>query len=259
MTDTVRRVVTTHDPAGKTVLLSDDRVTLADFPGGKAKGAVLWTTGTVPADTIGDVEGDKRPAGMSVKGGSVLRITEFGPGFVSPMHRTLSIDYAVVLSGALELILDGGERVTLRPGDAAIQRGTNHAWRNPSRDQSCRIMVAMIEAHPIAIAGKRLGQTPAWRMVASVLRSALTRASKAHDAAPATGEARPSNPMEIRRIVTGHDPSGKAVVLSEQVVGLSRESGGVSSAVLWSTGQVPADDADRNSETMPPDSRLSRP
>src|ERR1700740_2612265 len=89
ITDTVRRVVTTHDRAGQTVLLSDDCVPLPPFPGGNAKGAVVWTTGTVPVDNIGDVEGEKRDTGMSLRGGSVLRITEFGPGLVSPMHRTL--------------------------------------------------------------------------------------------------------------------------------------------------------------------------
>jgi quercetin dioxygenase-like cupin family protein len=177
VTDTIRRVVTTHDRAGKTVLLSDDRIPLPSFPGGKAKGAVVWTTGTVPADNIGDVQGEKRAAGMSLKGGSVLRITEFGPGFISPMHRTLSIDYAVVLSGVLELVLDGGQAVKLRRGDVVIQRGTNHAWRNPSPDRLCRIMIAMIAARPVTIAGKRLNQTPTRRMIASVLAGTLQRTS----------------------------------------------------------------------------------
>ncbi|MBV8099865.1 MAG: cupin domain-containing protein [Verrucomicrobia bacterium] len=239
VTDTIRRVVTTHDPNGKTILLTDDRIPLPAFAGGKAKGAVLWTTGTVPADNIGDVQGEKRAAGMSLKGGSVLRITEFGPGFVSPMHRTLSIDYAVVLSGMLDLLLDGGEAVKLRPGDAVIQRGTSHAWHNPSADQPCRIMIAMIEAHPITIAGKRLRQTPTWRMIASVLAGTLRRAST-YNVAKEKG--RPLVATGIWRVLTGHDASGKAVVLSEQEIdSLPCPALNATRAVLWKTERVPAD------------------
>jgi quercetin dioxygenase-like cupin family protein len=238
-TDTIRRVVTTHDPAGKAVLLSDDHIPLPTFPGGKAKGAVVWTTGTVPADNIGDAQGDRRAAGMSLKGGSVLRVTEFGPGFVSPMHRTLSIDYAVVLSGMLELILDGGEAVTLRPGDAVIQRGTNHAWRNSSQDQPCRIMIAMIETHPVTVAGKRLRRTPTWRMVASMLAGTLRRTSTSYHT---RGKSRRSQAKGVWRIVTGHNTLGKAVVVSEQEVASSPWPcvNGTETA-LWRTERVPAD------------------
>ena len=244
LTDTIRRVVTTHDPNGRTVLLCDDRIPLPAFPGGKAKGAVVWTTGTVPVDNIGDVQGEKRAAGLSLKGGSVLRITEFGPGFVSPMHRTLSIDYAVILSGTLELVLDGGAAVRLRPGDAVIQRGTNHAWRNPSADQPCRIMIAMIEAQPVMIAGRLLSQTPTWRLIASVLAGTFRRAFTAN---LATRKAQPSEATGVCRIVTGHDRSGKAVVLSEQEVGpLACPGLNVTGTALWKTERVPADNTQNN-------------
>jgi quercetin dioxygenase-like cupin family protein len=237
--DTVRRVVTTHDPTGKTVLLSDDRIPLPPFPGGKAKGAVVWTTGTVPADNIGDAQGEKRDAGMSLRGGSVLRITEFGPGFVSPMHRTRSIDYVLVLSGVLELVLDGGEAVKLRPGDAVIQRGTNHAWCNPSPDKPGRIMIAMIEAHPVTIAGKRLRQTPTWRMIASVLAGMFGCTSTDN---VANGKARLPETKGVCRVVTAHDASGKAVVLSEQEVDpLACPGLNATGTALWNTERVPAD------------------
>lgn len=252
MADTIRRVVTTHDKSGEATLLADDRLTLPAFPGGKAKGAVVWTTGEVPADNFNDLLGDRRPAGMSLKGGSVLRVTEFGPGFVSPMHRTLSIDYAVVLSGELEIILDGGETVRLRPGDAVVQRGANHAWRNPRRDCPCRIMVVMIEAHPVAVAGNRLGATPTWRMVASALATALVGTSKMSTASPAASEILAPGSEGIRRIVTGHNSAGKAVILSKQIVDLRRTSVGLSEAALWSTAQAPADNGGRSGEPASP-------
>jgi hypothetical protein len=53
------------------------------------------------------------------------------------MHRTASVDYAIILAGELVLILDTEERA-LGVGDVVVQRGTNHAWANRS-DRSCRV------------------------------------------------------------------------------------------------------------------------
>ena len=46
------------------------------------------------------------------------------------MHRTVSLDYGVVLEGEVELVLDSGETRLMKRGDVSVQRGTNHAWRN---------------------------------------------------------------------------------------------------------------------------------
>ena len=59
------------------------------------------------------------------------------------MHRTHSVDYAVILEGELTLILDE-EDVTLKAGDVVIQRGTNHGWRNVS-DKPCRILFVLLD------------------------------------------------------------------------------------------------------------------
>jgi quercetin dioxygenase-like cupin family protein len=85
-----------------------------------------------------------------------FRVTELGPGVTTPMHRTLSTDYCVVVSGELELLLDGEETIKLLPGETVVQRGTKHAWRNPSRDTPCKFIVCMIEALPVSIAGATL-------------------------------------------------------------------------------------------------------
>jgi len=141
-------------------VLSDDVISLPPLPGldADARGAVAWTTGQVPADNMNDVLGGARDAGATIRSGSVFRVTEFGPGFSSPMHRTHSIDYCAVISGELELVLDSGEVVLLKSGDIAVQRGTTHTWRNPSPDTSCRIIVVMIEAAPVVIQGEALPQ-----------------------------------------------------------------------------------------------------
>jgi quercetin dioxygenase-like cupin family protein len=162
MSDRIRRIVTGHDTAGLAVVLSDEQVSIVDFPGVSgwtAGSAVVWTTGSVPADNASDLVGSERPAGTTFNGGSVLRVIQFGPGFVSPIHRTLSIDYIAMLSGELELELDGGSVIRLCPGDIVVQRGTNHRWCNPSQDTPCRLVVSMIEAEPISIAGQTMERT----------------------------------------------------------------------------------------------------
>ena len=66
---------------------------------GVAKFALIWTTQTVPADNNTDEQGAQREAGLTLKGGSVIRVVDFAPGARSPMHRSFSIDYGLVLAG----------------------------------------------------------------------------------------------------------------------------------------------------------------
>jgi quercetin dioxygenase-like cupin family protein len=161
MGDKVRRIVTAHDVMGHAVVLADEKVALPGFPYENLRSAVIWTTGTVPADNSVDVEIDPHDDGRSLNGAaSVLRIMEFGPGYASPRHRTLSIDYLFVLSGELELELDRAARVRVYEGDIVVQRGTSHLWRNPSQDTPCRVLVSMIEARMVSIGGGVLRPTP---------------------------------------------------------------------------------------------------
>jgi quercetin dioxygenase-like cupin family protein len=78
-------------------------------------------------------------------GGSVIRIVDMMPGRESPMHRTNSIDYGIVLEGEVELELDDGIKHVVRQGGIIVQRGTNHLWRNCT-DHPCRIAFILIEA-----------------------------------------------------------------------------------------------------------------
>jgi quercetin dioxygenase-like cupin family protein len=161
MGDKVRRVVTAHDVMGHAVVQADEKVAVPGFPGENVGSAVIWATGTVPADNSVDVEIDLQDDGRSLTGAaSVLRIVEFGPGYASPRHRTLSIDYLFVLSGELELELDEGTLVRLYQGDIVVQRGTSHQWRNPSQDTPCRVLVSMIEARMVSIGGAVLQPAP---------------------------------------------------------------------------------------------------
>jgi len=98
------------------------------------------------------------PPGIVIPGGSVLRIVDSPPGALSPMHRTVSLDYGIVLEGEIELILDSGEVRTMKRGDVAIQRGTMHAWRNTSSTEWGRMLYVLQESKPLSVAGKELGE-----------------------------------------------------------------------------------------------------
>ncbi|HEU0066530.1 MAG TPA: cupin domain-containing protein [Sphingomonas sp.] len=147
-----RRVVTTHDDAGKSIVHSIDTLTPTMIPSGDAAFQTVWQTPSVPADLNAGTDGAVTQG--LIKGGSVIRIVDMVPGKPSPMHRTFSIDYGVVISGRLELTLDGGEVVDLAAGDIVVQRGTNHLWRNPSETEITRVAFILIEAAPVVVGGR---------------------------------------------------------------------------------------------------------
>ncbi len=141
----VQRVVTGHDEAGRAVFRSDDLDPTRTIPSGDAAFLLIWTTATVPADNNDETDGRLRDAGLTLHQGSVIRVVDFLPGKESPMHRTNSIDYGIVLEGEIELELDDGACKTIRQGGIIVQRGTNHLWRNRT-DKPCRVAFILIEA-----------------------------------------------------------------------------------------------------------------
>jgi quercetin dioxygenase-like cupin family protein len=130
---TARRVVTGHDESGKSVFLSDGAPpTVRTAPDG-AVFHEMWNTREMPAPL--DAQ-EQEPTEVSLTvppepSGTKIRINELPPGTVSPTHRTQSVDYGIVLSGELVLVLDDSETV-VRKGDVVVQRGTNHRWENRS-------------------------------------------------------------------------------------------------------------------------------
>ncbi len=152
----VRRVVTGHDKNGKAIFHDDRKFSPQDIPGGDAAFALMWTTPTVPADNNDPTDGRNRDAGLTLHEGSVIRVVDMLPGGSSPMHRTSSIDYGIVMSGHVELELDDGAKTLLGPGDIVVQRGTIHLWRNPSDTEISRIVFVLIEAKPYILDGELL-------------------------------------------------------------------------------------------------------
>jgi len=170
MAQQTRRVVTGHGANGKAVVLIDGAATNAKLR--KATGLVstlLWVTEESPADLSGSADKAAREIGVAPPPrGSIFRVVDFPPsvdfGAVDnaamlremgigagqgdarhvTMHRTKSIDYAVVISGEIDMLLDDSE-VHLKAGDVLVQRGTNHAWVNRAKE-NCRIAFVLIDA-----------------------------------------------------------------------------------------------------------------
>jgi quercetin dioxygenase-like cupin family protein len=148
MTCLVRRVVTGHDSDGKARVIIDGLATNTTTLRQGANAALVWTTEGLPISNEGDADKSQRHIGTTIEEGTVFRVIDYAPGVTPRMHRTESIDYAVVMSGEIWMELDDGEEVHLRAGDVLVQRGTIHNWINRS-DQTCRIAFVLIAAQPI--------------------------------------------------------------------------------------------------------------
>jgi len=76
-----------------------------------------------------------------------MGVADHGGARHAAMHRTRSVDYAIVIEGAIDMLLDDSE-VHLEAGDVLVQQGTNHAWVNRG-DRPCRIAFVLIDAREI--------------------------------------------------------------------------------------------------------------
>jgi mannose-6-phosphate isomerase-like protein (cupin superfamily) len=168
----IRRVVTGLDTDNKASTLFDSRLTLEPGPYGIAA-ANLWITDSYPPTLTFKDDPATKPIGISPPDdGTKLRVVEFPPldpateakmepnflmksvGDRAParglpvkhplMHRTRSLDYAVVLSGEIDMMLDAS-LVHLKPGDVVVQQATNHGWINHGT-QPCRILFVLMDS-----------------------------------------------------------------------------------------------------------------
>ena len=173
LSENVRRVVTVVDDDGKAVVLLD-----GDNPHKMVRSSrslvsrMLWMTDRSPAAMSGTADRAAVNTGIAPPaGGSIFRIVEFPP--ITPeierldpnhmqsglaahapkrglpprhplMHRTRTVDYAIVMEGEIDMLLDDSE-IHLKAGDVLIQQGTNHAWVNRGTE-ACRIAFVLIDA-----------------------------------------------------------------------------------------------------------------
>jgi quercetin dioxygenase-like cupin family protein len=138
MSLSIRRVVTGHDKNGRAVVSIDEPV----------KNVAQTRPGAEAADA------STRKVGTTLENGTVFRVVSFGPGVAPRNHRTDSIDYGTVLSGEIDMELDGSS-VHLKAGDVLVQRGTIHNWVNKGQ-VPCVIAFVLVAAKPVTASGKVL-------------------------------------------------------------------------------------------------------
>src|SRR5579862_1617405 len=159
----VRRIVTGHDAKGRAVVATDETFNATESPTRPGISRVeMWSTDKMPVDNSEGAAADAQRAGfvkrynyVGTGQGTVIRVTEFAPGSPGFMHRTETVDYAILLSGECDLELDSGEVVHMKPGDICVQRGTMHAWVNTGNEPAVFAFI-LIDAKPAEIAGKVL-------------------------------------------------------------------------------------------------------
>jgi quercetin dioxygenase-like cupin family protein len=150
----IRRVVTGHDENGRSVVTVDEpsREGIEGREG--LERCLIWSTGSFPADNVSSEDGGDRDVATVDPGGTVFRVVEYSPGVAPRRHRTQSIDYAVVISGEIDMELDEGA-VRLRQGDVLVQRGTIHNWVNRG-SVPCVIAFVLVAAAPVRAGGSVL-------------------------------------------------------------------------------------------------------
>jgi quercetin dioxygenase-like cupin family protein len=153
----IRRVVTGHDENGKAVVVIDEQCRNVHSGRARHEACVVWSTGSFPSDNDAAEDGGLRPEGFTDPNGSVFRIVRYAPGVAPRMHRTESIDYAVVISGEIDMELDDSV-VHLQAGDVLVQRGTIHNWVNRGKE-ACIIAFVLVAAKPVRRGDRILGAT----------------------------------------------------------------------------------------------------
>lgn len=168
----IHRVVTTLDANNRSTTLVDRVETLSVSKSGNA-GELLWTTNSSPAGFSFNADTAQKEIGINPPdNGTVFRVVEFAPldaaaeaklpsnvmmnlvGDHAPargvpvshplMHRTRTVDYAIIMSGEIDMMLDD-KAVHLKAGDVVVQQATNHAWINRGKE-TCRVLFVLMDA-----------------------------------------------------------------------------------------------------------------
>jgi mannose-6-phosphate isomerase-like protein (cupin superfamily) len=174
MPSPIRRVVTGKDATGKAIIMIDSAAAnVREREEMGVANTLLWVTDSTPPAVTQTADAGGRKIGVHPPAnGTIFRVVEFapekdvranyesrlrlmqemglapeGPSREHPrnpgMHRTRTLDYAVILSGEIDLLVDDAE-VHLQAGDVVIQQGTNHAWVNRGAEP-CKIAVVLID------------------------------------------------------------------------------------------------------------------
>jgi len=151
----VRRVVTGHTSEGRAKVEIDEIASNVISNRSGASSCVVWSTKDFPVDNDGFSDPTMAAFKTTVEGGTVFRVVRYEPGVTPRNHRTDSIDYAVVITGEIEMELDDGVTVALNAGDVLVQRGTIHNWVNRGKE-ACVVAFVLVSAKPVSANGQKL-------------------------------------------------------------------------------------------------------
>src|SRR5262245_38404070 len=140
----VRRLIKGHDTQGRAIVRIDEvsKNAVSGRPGATA--CNIWTTEGFPISNDGDADESQRKVATTLKNGTIFRVIEFAPGVAARNHRTDSIDYIVIISGEIDMELEG-TAVHLKAGDTMVQRGTIPNWVK-NGNATCVLDVILIVA-----------------------------------------------------------------------------------------------------------------
>ncbi|KAK5059700.1 hypothetical protein LTR84_009583 [Exophiala bonariae] len=160
----VRRIVTTHNDLKSGLLLEDEQELIAGFA---SNARTIWQHEKYPAElaTKDAAEGKVH----IYASGSLIRVVDFPANSQGHNHRTLSLDYGIILDGEMELVLEDGSRSIARAGDIVVQQATIHQWNNLS-DRAARVVFVLMPSVAPEKDGRELGEEgypenirPTWR------------------------------------------------------------------------------------------------
>jgi mannose-6-phosphate isomerase-like protein (cupin superfamily) len=169
-TGPVRRVVTGHNAANESIIVGDGPTSRIYDNLGQV-GLVfqeIWHTAQTPAPIDRDQqEADEDSLVLAPPTNGVrIRVLDIPPDSKDEnldevfeniaasdakldearhpsFHRTETIDFGIILSGEIVLLMDEGE-TTVGPGEIVVQRGTNHGWANRT-NEPCRVVFVLID------------------------------------------------------------------------------------------------------------------
>lgn len=167
----LRRVVTTHLSDKSAILLDEE---IKPFQAFASEAATIWKNHQYPAELLSIDPVDSNPE-IYTKG-SLIRVVDFPPHSKGHNHRTASLDYGIILSGELEMVLEDGSRTIVRSGDVVVQQAvghlqnlavsffmtdceqTMHQWNNLT-DQSTRVIFLLVPSQKPLVNGIQVAES----------------------------------------------------------------------------------------------------
>ncbi|CAG9948687.1 unnamed protein product [Clonostachys rosea f. rosea IK726] len=144
-----RVIRASHSPETENSVFSADHdVTPFKFGPHNTGFAVFDSRDAIPVTNTDPIPSFPEAIPRTPPQGATVCTVDFQPGSSSPMHRTLSIDYCIVVTGEILLRLDSGAERVVKAGEYIIQEGANHQWFNNS-EHVCRIFFVSLAANPI--------------------------------------------------------------------------------------------------------------